>query len=128
MSITQVVAMGIVGAALSVTLRKASPETALFIGITTGALIVLGVLGQLAAVLDLLNDMTGSASINSAYVTVIMKVIGIAYIAEFGAQTCKDAQEGSIASKIELAGKILIMSVAAPVVLDVLGTVTALLP
>ena len=43
-----------------------------------------------------------------------------AYIAEFGVQLCKDAGENSIAAKVELSGKILIMVVSAPVLLAVL--------
>ena len=45
----------------------------------------------------------------------LLKIIGIAYIAEFGAQITKDAGQGAIASKIELAGKILILVMAIPI-------------
>jgi stage III sporulation protein AD len=52
---------------------------------------------------------------DSVYITTILKVIGIAYLADFGAQLCKDAGESAIAAKIELGGKILILLLAIPI-------------
>ena len=57
--------------------------------------------------------MAQKANLDSIYITTVLKVIGIAYIAG-GSQICKDSGEGAIASKIELGGKIL-MVLALPI-------------
>ena len=57
---------------------------------------------------------------------VVLKVIGIAYLTQFGAQLCADAGEGTVAAKIELAGKILMMTAAAPVLIGLLELVMGL--
>ncbi len=45
-----------------------------------------------------------------AYFSIILKIIGIAYIVEFGgAQVSRDAGEEAIASKIELGGKVVMI-------------------
>ncbi|HCX49180.1 MAG TPA: stage III sporulation protein AD, partial [Bacillus sp. (in: Bacteria)] len=68
------------------------------------------------------------AKVSNVYVETLLKIIGIAYIAEFGAQITKDAGQGAIASKIELAGKILILVMAIPILTVVIETILGFLP
>lgn len=68
------------------------------------------------------------ANVNMIYLETILKIIGIAYIAEFGAQISKDAGQGAIASKIELGGKILILAMAIPILTAIIETVIGLIP
>lgn len=69
-----------------------------------------------------------NAKVNIIYVQTILKIIGIAYIAEFAAQITKDAGQGAIASKIELAGKILILAMAIPILTVMIETIIKLIP
>ncbi len=69
-----------------------------------------------------------NAKINLIYVETILKIIGIAYIAEFAAQISKDAGLGSIAAKIELAGKVLILAMAVPILTVLIETIIGLIP
>lgn len=69
-----------------------------------------------------------NAHVNMIYVETILKIIGIAYIAEFGAQITKDAGQGAIASKIELGGKILILAMAIPILTVIIETIISMLP
>ncbi len=123
MEIIQIVSIGIIGTVLSLTLKKQSPEFSLLIGIITGILIFLFLFDPICDVIDLLRQMADTAGISMTYMGIVLKVIGIAYIAEFGVQLCLDAGAGSIASKIELGGKVLIMLVSAPVLLALLDMV-----
>lgn len=69
-----------------------------------------------------------NAKVNIVYVETILKIIGIAYIAEFASQITKDAGQGAIASKIELAGKILILAMAIPILTLLIETIIQLIP
>ncbi|EIJ78823.1 stage III sporulation protein AD [Bacillus methanolicus PB1] len=69
-----------------------------------------------------------NANVNLIYVETILKIIGIAYIAEFAAQISKDAGQGAIASKIELAGKILILAMAIPILTVLIETIIQMVP
>jgi stage III sporulation protein AD len=69
-----------------------------------------------------------NAKVNIVYVETILKIIGIAYIAEFAAQITKDAGQGAIASKIELAGKILILAMAIPILTVLIETIIQMIP
>ncbi len=76
----------------------------------------------------MLEKIAVNANINIVYVETILKIIGIAYIAEFAAQITKDAGQGAIASKIELAGKILILAMAIPILTVLIETIIQLIP
>lgn len=69
-----------------------------------------------------------NAKVNIVYVETILKIIGIAYIVEFSAQITKDAGQGAIASKIELAGKIMILAMAIPILTVMIETIIKLIP
>lgn len=76
----------------------------------------------------MIEKMALNAGVNSIYVETILKIIGIAYIAEFASQISKDAGQGSIASKIELGGKILILAMAIPILTVLVETIISLIP
>jgi stage III sporulation protein AD len=62
------------------------------------------------------------------YFTSVLKITGIAYISEFGAEICRDAGEGAIASKIEMAGKVIIIALAIPVITSLIDLVLKIMP
>jgi len=86
------------------------------------------VLGKIGAVIDLFKDLSRQANLNIAYLGIILKVVAIAYIADFGAQICRDAGEGTLAAKIELAAKVLVLVLAIPIVIAVLQALLKLVP
>lgn len=122
MEILQVVGFGLVAAVLIVLLRRDKPEIALLISIAAGVVIFLFILGKVGAVISVLKDLAVRANVNLMYLAAILKIVGIAYIADFGAQICRDAGEGALASKIEIAAKVLILVLAVPIIMAVLDT------
>jgi stage III sporulation protein AD len=66
--------------------------------------------------------------VDQGFLTTVLKIIGIAYIVEFAAQVARDAQEGALAGKIELAGKVGIVILALPVISGVVESLVHLLP
>ncbi|MBZ4666432.1 stage III sporulation protein AD [Mahella sp.] len=127
MDIVQIVSIGLVAAILAITLRQQRPEMALIVSIAAGVVIFFMIAGKLSAAIQALNEVMRKAQLNNIYFTTVLKIIGIAYITEFGSQICKDAGEGSIASKIELAGKVLIMVLALPIVLAVFDLISSVM-
>lgn len=128
MEILQIVGLGIVAAVIIVVLRAQKPEMAVQVSIVTGVVIFLLLASKLSAVLDLLEGYADRVEINTVYFTTVLKIVGIAYIAEFGAEVCRDAGESSIASKIELGGKVIIVVLAVPIVTSLLDLITNIMP
>ncbi|MFA5524039.1 MAG: stage III sporulation protein AD [Tissierellales bacterium] len=128
MEILQIVGIGIVATILSVILRQQKPEFAIQVSIVTGLIIFIFVISKLNYVIEVLNNLAKRIDMDLIYFTTILKVIGVAYIAEFGSQIARDAGEGAIASKIELGGKILIMVLAVPVLTSLLDLIIKIIP
>ena len=123
MEMGRVIALGLVGTILALTLKKESPQLALLLTAVTGILIFFMVCGYLEGLLRVLRETAEKAGVGSGYFAVVMKVIGIAYLTQFGSQLCADAGETAIGSKIELAGKLLMMAAAMPVLTALLDMV-----
>ena len=128
MGIIQIVCIGLVCAILAVTVKQRSPEIALVIGLGAGVVILFAVVPQLAAAVDMFSQFEKGALPGTDYIPTVLKIVGVAYIAEFGSQVCADAGENSIASKIELAGKVIIFIVSAPILLALEKLITSALP
>ncbi len=128
MEILQIVGLGMVVTILILVIKMQRPEIAVQISILTGVIVFMLIAGKLSAVIELLNSYTKRANIDAIYITTLLKIIGIAYIAQFGAEICKDAGEGAIASKIELAGKVIIVVLAVPIITSLLDMVVRIMP
>ena len=128
MDIMKIAMLGIAVTVIIVMLREYRPELALQLSIATGIIIFLFMLTKLNSVITVLKQFAGRANIDLLYFSTILKVIAIAYIAEFGSQICKDAGEGAIAAKIEFAGKVLIMVFAIPIMAALLEVIIKLIP
>lgn len=109
-------------------IQDQKPAFAFMLTVFVGAMIFIYLIGQIQQVLIMMQRLAMNAHLNMVYVETILKIIGIAYIAEFGAQITKDAGQGSLASKIELAGKVLILVLAIPIMTAIIKTVIGLIP
>ncbi|HHY60515.1 MAG TPA: stage III sporulation protein AD [Clostridia bacterium] len=129
MNIMQIVGIGMIAAVLAIFLRQTnSPVNAVLVSLLVGVIIFVSLLDEIAYVLGVLDHLAVKAQVNQLYLTTILKIIGIAYVAEFGAQVCRDAGETAIAARIEFAAKILILVLAVPILAAVLETIIRLLP
>ena len=126
MDITKVIALGLIGTIFSVLLKKENPQIAMLTASATGILIFLMLCSPLGELISLLKQTAEQAGVGEGYFGIVLKVIGIAYLTQFGAQLCADAGESAIAAKIEMAGKVLMMTAAAPVLTGLLETVIGL--
>ncbi|MDA8213194.1 MAG: stage III sporulation protein AD [Clostridia bacterium] len=128
MEIVQVVSLGLLVTFLIVLIKQQRPDFAMFLSIVVGVAIFLMMLGKIEAVFNVLTDLGSRANVNMIYMGTVLKIIGIAYIAEFGAQVCRDAGEGVVATKIEFAAKIVVMVMAIPIILAILEALLKLIP
>ena len=128
MEIVQIVALALIATFLAVLLREQKPVYAMFVGTVAGVIIFLRLMGYLAAVIQYITEITLQANISMIYLNTLLKIMGIAYLAEFGSQICRDAGEGVIAGKVEFAGKLLILVMALPLLTAVLETILNFVP
>ena len=127
MDIFQIVGLGLITTILIMVIKSQKPEMAVQLTILFGVLILLLMMDKISAVVTVLQQFATKINISSLYIAIVFKIIGIAYIAEFGSQICKDAGEGVIAQKIELAAKIMILIIALPIMIAIMEAVMNIL-
>ena len=125
-SIVPIVGFALVATIVLALLRPLRPELAVLLGLVAGALILLAVIPRIAQIVGLLESMAQKGGVSADYLAALLKIVGIAYLTEFGAQAARDAGEGALGSKVELAGKILILVIAIPLVVAVLDLILRL--
>ena len=128
MFIVQIVFIGIIAMILAVMLKSYNPALAVLVSLGAGVIIFLKILPMFAEAVGFVRHMGDMADGMGAYTTLALRVIGVAYIAELGANVCNDANESAIAAKIDLAGRVVILVLAMPVIVDIVRIVTGLLP
>lgn len=128
MDIIQIVVLGIVASILYIILKDVNASFAFILLVITGIIIFMAVIKQIGAIFHLIETLGEKANIDGMYMETILKIIGIAYIAELGASLTKDAGLGSVATKIELAGKIFILLLAIPIITTVIEAILSFLP
>ena len=128
MEIIQIVGLGLVATVLSLVIKEQKPLFSFLLITFTGVIIFLLLIGKISGVIQVLEELARKSNVNMVFLKTILKIIGIAYIAEFGAQVIRDAGQEAIASKVELSGKVLIMVMAIPIITVIIETVMKLLP
>ena len=128
-SILPLLGLAVIAAVAAVFLKESRlPTLALLVTLAAGALIFLGLLpalAQLAAAFTALGESIGA---DGDYLQLMLKIIGLSYLAEFCAQLCRDAGQGAAAFKIELAAKTGVLLLALPALAAVISSVSSLLP
>ncbi len=128
MEIVQIVGLGLIGAIFSLVIKQYKPELALQLSLIVGLMIFILMISRIAVIIEIMRNLAQRANIELVYINTILKVVGVAYIGEFGAEICRDAQERIIAAKIEFAAKILIMILGIPIMTAILESVLQLFP
>ncbi|WP_242948801.1 stage III sporulation protein AD [Asaccharospora irregularis] len=124
----QLVGIAIISTTLCLVIKKDRPEMANFIAIITGIVILLSVISKLNFIIESVQNLADKANIPTMYISLIIKLIGIAYIMEFAIQLCKDCGEGNIASKLEFGGKIIVMTMSFPILLSIVEMILNIMP
>ena len=120
-------ALGIVAVLLAVQFKGLKGEYGTYLSAAAGAVIFSYGLLKLETILEAARKIQEYINVNPVYLTVLVKMIGIAYIAEFASGICKVAGYSSIGAQIEIFGKLSILAVSMPVVLALLETMEGFL-
>ncbi|CEG27805.1 stage III sporulation protein [Bacillus sp. B-jedd] len=126
--ILKIVGISLTATFLAMIIKEQKPNFAFLLVLFTGCVIFLFLLDKIYEIISMIERIASNAKVNLVYVETILKIIGIAYIAEFASQVTKDAGQGAIASKIELGAKILILTMAIPILTVLIETIIKLIP
>ena len=126
MEVIKIVGVSIFAVIMIIILENYRPEMALVLSIITGIGIMLYAISKMSSVINVLNDLVSKSGVNTDFLLIIIKVIGIAYIVEFGKNVCIDAGQSSIATKLEMAGKVVIVVLTIPLISSLVNVLVGL--
>ena len=128
MEIIKIIGICLIALVIILILRQYKPEFAIYASLIAGIAILFISLGQLTGVIDLLKDISSRANINSQFLSVLLKITGIAFLTEFAVSISNDCGETAIANKIDLGGKVLIIVISIPIISALLETILIIIP
>lgn len=128
MEITKIIGIGLTALIIIIILKQYRPEFALYTSIIAGIFILTFSLNNISGVIGMLKDLSSKANINSNFLGIILKITGIAILTEFAVSICQDSGESAIANKIDIGGKVIIITISLPIISTLLETILKILP
>ncbi len=123
MEIIKIVAFAFMALFIVLIFKGRRDDLAIQVSIAAGILIFLFMVNKLTIIMGFLQTLANKANIDVVYLNTVFKILGIAYLASFCSEICRDAGESSIAAKVEFAGKILILVLAIPILMAVMQSI-----
>lgn len=123
MNMIKIACLGLTGVMLGLLLRQVKSPFAEMISLATCLLIIFYSLTRLSAVFEMVNTVGAYFAEQRDYIKILLKIIGITYVADFSANICRDAGCSAIAGQIEVFGRISILAISSPIILALLETI-----
>lgn len=127
MEIIQIAGLGVIASLILLLLRRERPELAVGLALVCGVFLFFLILPKISQAVFAFGRIASESGLGSLYFGVVLKVLAISYVADFAAALCRDAGEELMASRVEMAGKVLILVAGMPIVSEVLNVIRELL-
>lgn len=127
MNIIAICGLAITAVVSAVVIRKHNPEISLIISISASVLVLIAVFMKISPIADEIRGLLQNSNISSDYITILFKALGICFVCQFTADSCKDAGESAVATKVEFAGRVAILIIALPLFENITRTATGLI-
>lgn len=105
MDIAKVIGIAFISVFIINVIKQQRPEFATFISIVAGIMILFIIIRELTPIISMLQTLSDKMGVTNKFFVILLKITGIAYLTEFGANVCKDSGESAIATKVEMARK-----------------------
>lgn len=128
MDIIKLIGIGLIALVIIIIVKQYKPEFAIYVSLAAGILILGMTFDTITQIINLIESYAQKVSISNKFVIVLLKITGIAILAEFATSICKDAGESAIASKIDIGSKILIIAASIPIISSLLEVILKVLP
>ena len=109
-------------------LKPIRNDFAIIVSIVGGVILLFYIVSYLSGIFDIFSKIFTITGVKTSLYSIIIKIIGIAYLTEFSASICNDTGNSSLGDKVMFGGKIIILVMALPIVMSILDIVMELLP
>lgn len=127
MEILKIVSFALVALFIFLLFKDRRSDIAVLVSLIAGVILFVSILTSITDIIGFIKDISSRANIDIVYIGVVLKILAISYLATFCSEICKDAGAASIASKVEFSAKILILTLAIPILMAVLQSILQIL-
>ena len=128
MDIARVIGIALLTTFAVLVLKQHRPEIAALLSIVGGLLVILMFVDALQSVITNIATLVHRTGVRSDLFSALIRIIGIGYLTEFAAGICDEAGNTSMAKKVTLAGKVLILVLALPIINNLIEIISGILP
>lgn len=122
MEVVKIIGIAITALIIIIILKQYRPEFAIYVSLIAGTIILFFVFDKLEGIMNLLNSLSSVSGVNGQFLSILIKITGIAFLTEFAVSICNDSGESAIANKVDLGGKVVIISMSIPIISSLLET------
>ncbi len=127
MEIFRIAAIALITAFCVLVLRDIKSELAVLVGFAGGIIVLLSVVDYFSDIFSVISDIAKRAGLATSVVTLLFKIIAVGYIAEYSASLIEDVGLSSLADKVTLAGKLIIVASSIPVVVELFDFIAGMM-
>lgn len=128
MDVIKIIGIGFLTLIIAIILKEYRKEYYIYAILIGGALILISSLDTVKNIVNFINEVSSNNKYDNQFISLLLKLTGIAILVEYAVSVCKDAGENSIANKIDFGGKIILISMSIPVITVTLEALMNLLP
>ena len=128
MDIFKILALAILTCIATIIVKQVKPDFASIVAIAGGVVILLFILNYLGDILSVFQGIINKTGLSPSLFSTILKIIGIGYLTEFTANLCNDSGNSSLATKVGLAGKVIILFISLPIITNLIEIILEILP
>lgn len=127
MSFFKIVCGVFVGVLLAIKLKSLGNPLWVYLSIALSVFVLFYIVNRLSLIMDFLDGVMGDIGLESGYFEILIKIVGVSYLCEFASNICKESGFLSVASQIEIGGKLTMLVMSMPILLAIVDTITSVL-
>lgn len=127
MEIFKIIGIAFITVVFTIILKEYRKDFAIYVVIIGGILILVSSLDTLSGIINFINTLSNKTNLNGEFIKLLIKITSISILIDFAVNICKDSGENAIASKLDLGGKVIVISMSIPVISSMLNGLLELL-
>ena len=120
MNSIQIALLGVVGTLLALQFKSGKSEYGIYVSLAVSLFLFLCMLSRLEIFVRTVKKIADYIKLDAGQMSILLKMAGVTYVAEFASGICKDAGYQNIAVQIEIFTKLTILAIGMPVLLALL--------
>ena len=120
MNSIQIALLGVVGTLLALQFKSGKSEYGIYVSLAVSLFLFLCMLSRLEIFVQTVKKIADYIKLDAGQMSILLKMAGVTYVAEFASGICKDAGYQNIAVQIEIFTKLTMLAIGMPVLLSLL--------